>query len=190
MNRNMHTTWLGVRLFTVLGLAGCSVSPVLASSIGTEGGQVELKATNLGKVELQALPATFSSKTEVQLSVTQTKETTEDFNSTPVTRPGRLRRLPGEIRVQTGKSKPRSSIKLQLQLPVKLVPSSGTLKVMAQLFYESDTEILDSFDEIDSSFEAATRTLRFELEPSYFTSARGKSGKVEAVVVIVIDSGK
>lgn len=162
----------------------------LANEIGATGGQTELKSPNLGRIRLQIPSGVFSSKTDVQLSVTQSKKTAEDFYSTLLTRPGRLRRVSGEIRIRAGKSKPKTNVKLQIQLPASQVSPSEKLKVLAQFFYESDTEIHDSFDEIDSNIDLATRTLKFELGPAYFTSARGRDGKMEAVVVIVADSEK
>jgi hypothetical protein len=166
------------------------VSDSLADEIGGKGGEIELKSRSLGEVCLQIPPGAFVSKTQVKMSVTQSKETAEDFESTQLTRSGRLKRISGELRIQSGSSKPKTHVTVQIRLPEPPALPKGSLKVLAQFFYESDTELHDSFQEVESKFDLSNRSLKFELEPRYFTASRGRDGKVEAVVVVVADSEK
>lgn len=161
-----------------------------ADVIALKGGISGLKSSILGQVELQFPAGAFSKPQPIQLSVTQSKETANDFESSLLAPPERFKRLPGEIRIRTLKAKPRSNTKAKIVISPNLLQKGQTPEVMAEFFYSSETEVHDTFERIKSQWNPLTRELSFELEPDAFTDEKSSDGTAEAVVVIVFDQQK
>lgn len=148
---------------------------------------IELKSSILGSIQLEAPPATWDSP---QLSVTQSSETTQDFNTTFTGDRKTQKRLPGEVRIQSGKSRPRATITVRWILPVQANPGKNPPLVMAQFLYDSETESHDYFTEIPSTYNPDSRELKAQVAPKYFTDERGDSGLFEAILVVVTNEKK
>ena len=151
------------------------------------GGRAILKSSILGPIELTFPGGCFTQSQTIQVQVTQSKDTEDDFKSSLLAPAERFKRLPGEVRIQTGKSKPRSPVKVKITIPPGKIK---TPDAMAELFYSSSNEVHDSFDMVDSRWNVQTHELSFDLAPEYFTSERRDDGVVEAVIVIVQDQEK
>ena len=163
------------------------VSVGASEIISKTGGRAVLKSTILGPIELTFPSGCFPQPQAIQVQVTQSKDTEDDFKSSLLAPTERFKRLPGEVRIHTGKSKPRSTVKVKITLPPGKVKAPDA---MAELFYSSSIEVHDSFDMVDSRWNAQTRELSFDLTPEYFTSERRDDDVMEAVIVIVQDQEK
>ena len=149
----------------------------------------ELKSSILGAIELQAPPGTWTTGQPARLAVTQSAETAQDFETTFTGDRKTQKRLPGEVRIQAGKWRPRSDVSVRWLLPAQV--DLGTVPfVMAQFLYDSETESHDYFTKIPASYNSATRELMAKVAPKYFTDERNDTGQFEAILVVVTDQKK
>ena len=149
----------------------------------------ELKSSILGAIQLQSPPGAWVTGQPTRLAVTQSAETAQDFDTTFTGDRKTQKRLPGEVRIQAGKSRPRSDVSVRWILPAQVDLGTAPF-VMAQFLYDSETESHDYFTKIPASYNSATRELIAKIDPKYFTDERNDTGQFEAILVVVTDHQK
>ncbi|MBL8207217.1 MAG: VCBS repeat-containing protein [Blastocatellia bacterium] len=156
--------------------------PTTVSTVTPQGGNVTLqeKATAI-------FPAgSFDQETKVTVSATNTPETKEDFDVTAsLFDPGP--HLPYQLRINTGKQPPALDFEVIFQVPdsfVNSLPPNAELQVFAQIFEDSENEVLDSFELFSSMYDQSAKTVRVTLPPQAFTNERNRDGIYEAIIIL------
>lgn len=167
-------------------LTSTPVSPTGNSSglIGPAGGVLSLP--NIGQVTFPA--GAFTVPTQVTLLSAQDPDTATTFNvSAPIFGAGN--RLAYEIKVTSDRA-PSKNVTFQVNVPAGLtVPAGQNLEAFVQIYETQGLSILDNFDLLSSTYNAAARTVTVSVPAAAFTSMRRSDGKFDAIVTLAPTAG-
>ncbi len=156
--------------------------PRASAIIGPNGGQLSI--AGFGSVEFSA--GTFSNYQPVELAVTASDETAQDFDTTAFMFDAGVR-TPYELRINTGSTKPQAEFKAVIDVPANFlaqVSSNSEIQVFAQIFEDGGEEVLDSFELFESVYSSSNATVTVSLPPEAFTNRRRADGTYEAIILL------
>lgn len=189
----LSTISIGVASF-MLVFTSVTSSATEGSSIGAA--KAVVSPTGGTVVLLHIASVTFPSgafvkSTRVRLSTTTSPEVQADFNATTAVFAPQ-KRLPYELRVNSGATSPAKDVVVTLMLPKSFlsnVSPAASVTIFGQVFEEGGQEILDNFQPIPTQFNRSRGRARAELPKEVFTNKRGVDGTYEAIIVVAIVSG-
>jgi murein DD-endopeptidase MepM/ murein hydrolase activator NlpD len=157
-------------------------TPAATANAGTAAATLALPQL----ATVQVPQAAFAVPTQVGVWATSRSVTAADFDLTAQLFSSALRARQ-ELRVNTGKQKPAAPITVSAVLPAELLARMGERdepQVFVQVFQDGGDEVLDSFELVPAVYDAAGKTLRFDLAPDMFTDRRSSDESWEAVFVV------
>lgn len=172
-----------------------------ASSVDISIDAVATSATSIPTAQTISLPgiatiqiadASFSSPTTIGVWMTAKPETAAEFSDSSVMFSSAVR-ASSELRINTAKVEPKKTIQISARLPAELearMSPKDEPKVFVQVYQTGGLSILDTFELIDSTYDAAAKTLQFSVDPGMFTDRRTGDDSWEAIVVIGATSTK
>jgi hypothetical protein len=157
-------------------------TPAVSAAVETAAVTVSLPQV----ATVQVPEAAFPSRTHLGIWTTSNPTTAADFDLTAQMFGASLRAAE-EIRINTGKVTLSKTIKVIANLPAELdvrLKEKDEPKVFVQIFQAGGEEVLDSFELIPASYDAARKTLQFDLDPEMFTDRRSLDETWEAVIIV------
>ena len=157
-------------------------SPAL--SVPSSNEAFNLSLPNVATIEIPA--DSFTTVTNVGVWLTRSATTAADFDLTTQIFRNPLR-ADHEIRINTDRVQPLKTMTVTAYVPRDLadrLQAKDEPHVFVQIFQDSGEEVLDSFELIDSSFDATSGTLRFNLDAEMFTNRRSINETWEAIIVV------
>lgn len=157
-------------------------TPAATANAGTAAATLTLPQL----ATVQVPQAAFAVPTRVGVWATSRSVTAADFDLTAQLFSGALR-AKQELRVNTGKQKPAAPLTVSAVLPADLLARMGERdepQIFVQVFQDGGDEVLDSFELVPAVYDAAAKTLRFDLAPDMFTDRRSADESWEAVFVV------
>lgn len=157
-------------------------TPAVSAAVGSMALNVALP--QVASIEVPA--GSFTASTRIGLWTTATAETAADFDVTSQMFKT-AQRAAREIRINTGSVQTANTLTVSANVPAELaqrLQSKDEPSVFVQVFQDGGEEVLDSFELVPATYDAATKTLRFELQPGMFTNRRTADETWEAVVIV------
>ena len=157
-------------------------TPAVSASSGSTPFSITLP--QVATVDVPA--ASFATETQIGLWSTASAMTAADFDLTSQMFAAPVRAV-RELRINTRQVSPLNTLSVIANIPAELearLQENDEPRVFVQVFQDGGDEVLDNFELIDASYDAASKTLRFGLEPGMFTNRRSADETWEAVIVI------
>ncbi|MFH1285151.1 MAG: M23 family metallopeptidase [Candidatus Micrarchaeota archaeon] len=128
----------------------------------------------------------FTAPREAKIEKTSSPETADDFRltATPFS-PGK--KLDYEVRVNSGQSAPLKDVYVTVFVPKEFadsLPISSEMQMYVQIFEETESEELYSFELISSTFNTETNALGAVVPKEAFTNIMREDEMFEAVIVV------
>lgn len=134
----------------------------------------------------------FPNGQPVIVSATNTQETAQTFTET-TTLFAPSGRSSNEVRINTGATLPSTpTFEVTLNVPADFLaskPADHGIDVFAQIYQESATEALDTFELMPSTFNATNNTVTVTLPTFALTNVRNADGSYEAILTFASTPG-
>ena len=163
-----------------------STNGTTTGTIATTGGTLTLP--NIAQVIFPT--GSFTTGRLVSVTSTTDADTTTSFNvSAPIYGAGQ--RLSYAVKVTTDAA-PTKPVVFKVNVPASLaasIPSGQSLDAFAQIFETQGLSILDNFNLLSSTYDAASRIVTVTVPASAFTSMRRADSKFDAILTLAITPG-
>lgn len=159
-----------------------TVGDVKRGIVPIAGGEIYLK--NVATVNFDA--SNFVTPAPITLSKTNDPDTKADFDISSL-----IYNVDGrndyEVRINTGLEKPKGLTTVTLNIPDEFLnsfTSEDQPQVFAQIYQESEMDILDNFEIVDSVFDESSKTITVQIDSSAHTNTRSLDDSYEAILLV------